>query len=202
MKKQSGVVLIVSLIFLVILTLVGVTAMNVTSLEERMSANFKDQQLAFQAAEAALKEAEDWLDENAFSTSNFYANTSCATSTTSKCFSTTCTNGLCSLGTFSATQACLVGTAEPWKGTASTDIKPWTTTGRSRTATEVPTGVATAAKFIIEFRCYALRDPETPAPAGTSPPSAYHAPLFRITTLATGGSDSARIMLQTTFKKL
>ena len=44
---QRGSVLIVSLILLLILTLVGVTAMNMTSMEERMAGNYRDHQLAF-----------------------------------------------------------------------------------------------------------------------------------------------------------
>jgi len=46
------------LIFLVILTLLGLTAMQSGILEERMSGNARDRNLAFQAAEAALRDAE------------------------------------------------------------------------------------------------------------------------------------------------
>lgn len=54
-KYQSGVVLVISLIMLLALTLIGVTSSNVTGLEEKMAANSKDVNLAFQAAEAALR---------------------------------------------------------------------------------------------------------------------------------------------------
>lgn len=57
-KRQSGVVLIISLIMLLALTLIGVTSSSVTGLEEKMAANSKDINLAFQAAEAALRDAE------------------------------------------------------------------------------------------------------------------------------------------------
>jgi Tfp pilus assembly protein PilX len=60
-KQQSGVVLVISLIMLLALTLIGVTSSNVTSLEEKMAANTKDMNLAFQSAEAALRAAEDLL---------------------------------------------------------------------------------------------------------------------------------------------
>lgn len=56
--KQSGVVLVISLIMLVLLTLLGITAMQVNSLEEKMAGNSKDKNIAFQAAEAALRDAE------------------------------------------------------------------------------------------------------------------------------------------------
>jgi type IV pilus assembly protein PilX len=60
-QKQSGVVLIISLIMLVLLTLIGVTSMQVTGLEEKMAGNMKSNNLAFQSAETALREGETWL---------------------------------------------------------------------------------------------------------------------------------------------
>jgi len=63
-RRQRGVVLIVSLILLMILTLIGVTAMQTSSLEERMAGNALDKHLAFQAAEAALRAAENELDKS------------------------------------------------------------------------------------------------------------------------------------------
>lgn len=60
-KKQRGAVLVFCLVFLAVLTMMGVSGMESTILEERMSANMRDQNLAFQAAESALKRAEAWL---------------------------------------------------------------------------------------------------------------------------------------------
>lgn len=59
---QRGSVLIVSMLILLVLTLIGVTAMGTSALEEKMAGNSRDQDLAFQAAEAALKDAETFLD--------------------------------------------------------------------------------------------------------------------------------------------
>lgn len=56
--KQSGAVLFVGLIFLVMLTMLGVTALQVGTVEERMAGNSRDRNLAFQAAESALRDAE------------------------------------------------------------------------------------------------------------------------------------------------
>lgn len=52
---QRGVTLIVALIFLAILSLLGVTVAQTTQLEERMAGNTRDRDLAFQATEAALR---------------------------------------------------------------------------------------------------------------------------------------------------
>lgn len=51
---QRGSALIVALVFLLAMTLIGTTAMQGTTQQERMAGNYWDRNLAFQAAEAAL----------------------------------------------------------------------------------------------------------------------------------------------------
>jgi type IV pilus assembly protein PilX len=60
-KSQSGVVLIVCLLMLMLLTMLSVQAMQSTGLEEKMAGNMRDRNLAFQAAESALKAGESFL---------------------------------------------------------------------------------------------------------------------------------------------
>jgi len=60
--KERGAALIVSLLILIVLTLIGVSAMSTSSLEEKMASNTRDLNLAFQAAESALKDAERYID--------------------------------------------------------------------------------------------------------------------------------------------
>ena len=60
-KKQRGVILIMSLVILLVLSLVGVSSMKTSSLQERMSGNARDYQIAFEAAEIALRAGEDYL---------------------------------------------------------------------------------------------------------------------------------------------
>ena len=57
-KQQSGITLIIGLVMLLLLTIIMLAAMRVTSLEERMAGNLRNQNIAFQAAESALREAE------------------------------------------------------------------------------------------------------------------------------------------------
>ena len=59
--KNNGSVLVISLLILLVLTILGVTALDTTVMEERMSSNTRQRNLAHQAAETALKEAEQWL---------------------------------------------------------------------------------------------------------------------------------------------
>ena len=55
---QKGAALVTSLIILLILTILGVSAMSGSSLEEIMAGNMRDQNVAFDAAEAALRDGE------------------------------------------------------------------------------------------------------------------------------------------------
>jgi len=60
-KSQQGVALFISLVLLLVLTIIGVSSVQTTSLEVRMSRNEHDTLLAFQAAESALRDAEGQL---------------------------------------------------------------------------------------------------------------------------------------------
>ena len=64
LSNQSGVVLIVSLFMLLLITLIGLSGMQSTALEEKMASNNRDQNIAFQAAEAALRAGEQFINTN------------------------------------------------------------------------------------------------------------------------------------------
>ncbi len=57
-NRQEGAVLAVSLILLLVVTLLAVSSMQGTMLEEKMAGNTLDRNLAFQSAESAVREAE------------------------------------------------------------------------------------------------------------------------------------------------
>jgi type IV pilus assembly protein PilX len=59
--SQSGVILVVGMIVLLVMTLIGLSAARSTLLEERMSGSNTDHHVAFQAAEAALRAGEQSL---------------------------------------------------------------------------------------------------------------------------------------------
>lgn len=61
-SKQQGVALFISLVLLLVLTIVGVSSVQTTSLEVRMARNHHDSTLAFQAAESALRDAENRIE--------------------------------------------------------------------------------------------------------------------------------------------
>lgn len=60
--RQQGVVIVIALIALLLLSLIGTTAMRSSTMQEKISGNMRDQDLAFQAAEAALYEAETFIE--------------------------------------------------------------------------------------------------------------------------------------------
>lgn len=77
-RQQRGVALLVVLMLLLIMTLLGLASLRGSIMEERMSANLFDRGLMFQAAEAALRQGEDF-----------------AATTKPSQYSAACTNGLC-----------------------------------------------------------------------------------------------------------
>jgi Tfp pilus assembly protein PilX len=68
--KESGAVLYTGLIFLLVLSLIVLSMLRSGTLEERMAANARNRQVALQAAEAVLRDAETRL----FSTSAYLSN--------------------------------------------------------------------------------------------------------------------------------
>ncbi len=56
--KEQGAVLIIALIFLLVLSFIGVSSMQGTTMQEKMSGNLRDRNTAFNAAEAGLREGE------------------------------------------------------------------------------------------------------------------------------------------------
>lgn len=73
LRRARGASLVVSMIFLVILAMLGVTVAGVSGLEERGASNTRDRDLALQAAEAALHDAETQLGTPAFRATAFPA---------------------------------------------------------------------------------------------------------------------------------
>ena len=61
--KQQGAVLVVTLILLLVVTLLTVSNMQGAVLQQKMAGNTNDRNVAFQAAESALREGEVFLED-------------------------------------------------------------------------------------------------------------------------------------------
>lgn len=58
---QRGAILVTSMLLLLVLTIIGVTVMQMSRMQERMAGNTRDVGIAFQAAEGALRAGELFL---------------------------------------------------------------------------------------------------------------------------------------------
>ena len=134
-SHQHGAALMVVLMLLLIMSLLGIASLRSTLMEERMSAGMYDRSLSFQAAEAALREAE-------------------AIAQGAPTFPTTagtCSSGLCSALTQSGD-----GTEDRWKNTA---FSAWQDGSSVGSATAAPQYII---EFMGEAPNWAGCDRETP----------------------------------------
>lgn len=58
-SQQAGITLLVVMILLVLTAILGIVIMRSSAMQERMTANLRDRSIAFQAAEATLRFAQD-----------------------------------------------------------------------------------------------------------------------------------------------
>ena len=171
--EQRGVALFISLVLLLVLTIIGVSSVQTTSLEVRMTRNEHDSMLAFQAAESALRDAENFVQGLA-STVDFTANGN---------------NGLYIVAE--------VGDPEHWQ-----DENVWDA-GNSRTADTNVDGVAAQPRYIVEHVASVIREEnayqqDDPYAVG----AADRIEIFRITARGTGGTNNASVTLQSNFGRI
>jgi type IV pilus assembly protein PilX len=151
-RSQSGAVLIVSLLFLVVLTMLGVTAMTGTTFEERMAGNARDAAVAQHSAEAALRKARDTILGLGGSPAPLEGNFNKTTDPAGLCEA-----GLCTPRPYVRD----VGTVPPeipaavtWSETADSGgtTKPYAT----GSAADRLRGVSKQSRYIIEMFCLPL----------------------------------------------
>lgn len=61
LNKQGGATLAVAMVILLLLTILGVAATQVSLMQEKMTGNLRDKDLSFQATESAIIQAEKWI---------------------------------------------------------------------------------------------------------------------------------------------
>lgn len=62
-RRQRGAVLVVSMLLLLVMTVLALSASQATQMQERMAGNVRDLDLAFQASEASVRGAEMRIDD-------------------------------------------------------------------------------------------------------------------------------------------
>lgn len=60
-SRENGAALITALMILLVMTLLGITAVTTSSLQEKMAGNMRDQYMAQQAGDSILRDGESWV---------------------------------------------------------------------------------------------------------------------------------------------
>jgi len=99
-KQQNGFVLILALVFLAVMTLIGVSSMNSASMELKATANAQQHNIAFNAAQSVLEFAISKTGETVidFQTSNVTPQVVTITLANASALSATAVYGGCSVG--------------------------------------------------------------------------------------------------------
>lgn len=164
-KKQNGLALIVSLIMLLLMTLLAVSSMRTTILEEKMAGNYKDRNTAFQAAEAGIRAGEGYLRTTMV------------------------------LPTFDGSTAGLYQPATP-PNMAVWQTVDWTDIVNEVVAYVGLSEVAEQPNYIIE-ELQPVAEPGGTLEVGTALENRF----YRVTSQAVGGTETAVVMLQSTYKR-
>jgi type IV pilus assembly protein PilX len=169
--SQRGIALVTVMLLLVVTMLMAVASVRTANLEERMAGNTRERQVAFQIAEAALRDAEQVIASNAGG--SFYP-------LRPGQFTAACTAGLCRS----------VPGSPLWTGFSDTDwasAKTWaygTATGATALAG------AAAPRYVIEFQGTAQPiEPGRPCVA-----------LYLVTARARGATAATEVILQSVYR--
>jgi type IV pilus assembly protein PilX len=177
-SRHRGNSLLPAMLFLLVIAMLGLAALSSTVLEERMVGNTKDQNLAFQAAEAGLRDAETDIMQNLSPHSPFSAS---------------CANGLCT-------------PPSTWPTATSSDISKlinWSDASMTRqygsqtTAGTIPL-VASQPVYVVEKLSTIPPGAGHSVALGVAPPSSGGT-AYRITVLGTGAHSETRVFLQSIF---
>ena len=176
--SQAGMSLFPALMFLLVLAVIGVSALNSTLMQEKMVSNAKDANVAFQAAEAGLRDAEVDIIKNIGP---------------GTVFSSSCSNGLCT-------------PPSTWPTPTSLDISKaidWSNAGLTRaygiyTAAPLLASVAVQPRYVIERLSTLPVGPGGSVGLGVGVPNSGGA-AYRLTALGTGMRPETQVILQSTY---
>lgn len=204
-RKQAGATLIFALVVLAVATLLGISSMRSSNNALKMASSARDHAVAFQAAEAALAQAEQLVLTAKYTDEDFI----CRDSSSNRCFSSDCKNGLCFTGDLSNAMYrddCKI--AKPAAAAEAWPIKSyWENNGAALPKVQIAkTDIVNsedldtetlAVPYMVELLCYVPRDNQT---ADDENNRNGGVPLYRVTVRAQGGAGRAAVMLQSVFK--
>lgn len=199
--RQSGAVLFVALIFLVLLTLLGVMASSTSIMQERMTGSVRNAQLGSMGAESALRAGEAKIWNLAYNAAHSVPMPPCVGSGGSASNGGDCrftvTNGKVLAG------AQKFRTAKAWLDPASDGALPTPDVLTGLSGDDETANLASAPRFIIEDL-----GPDVPPGAGRRGGSnqqerngvdAGSHEFFRITARSQGGNDAVMRAVESVF---
>lgn len=163
--------MVVSLLLMLVLTILALGASQSTRLQERLAWNMRDMDLSFQAAEAGLRGAEDYLRATA-------SLPTCSAPASATCY-------VLQEGHFNTTD--LGRQATSWW---TTNAKPF-----GAATTQEIQGVAQEPRFVIEeyqYVSFGLRIGEGPPPGKT---------YYKSTGWGLGGTETAQTVVESVFAR-
>jgi len=173
-RNQKGVALFISLVMLLILTVLGLSSVQTTTLQERMARNARDTNLAFQAAESAVKDAETLIETF---------------------------NSLVAFTSAGANDAGFYFEGD-YDAPTNWNNFNWTNGEGYIEAPTVIDGVAEPPKYFIEHIKTVISDNDTLNLDNIGQDSGSgRAQIFRVTVYGTGGTSTAHVMIQSTYGK-
>lgn len=188
---QRGAVLVVALIFLILLTILAISASGRSLLQERMAGGLHNAQQAEMSAQTALRGAEWKLWTN---TSNITSHLNCGTGIFTDCYVYDPAHPITSVINFRTKQG--------WVTTGSTQYKRYDNAGYTTGAGKL----ADNPRYIIEDLGVelppgvsgGLHESGTTGSTGTGTSSTSRH-IYRITARATGGSANTVRVMESTF---
>lgn len=191
-RNQQGASLVVSLLMLVVILLLGISAAQIALQEEKTSRNDRDHQIAFQAAEAGLMDAEMDIENSA--SANSRSNKFSADS--AMLFLAGCGSGADNLSQGLCIPA-EQGETPVW---ANIDFRDDTQNARS-----VPYGLFTGQTFQTQKGSLPAKPPryiiERMIYTGAGTDASSPIPFYRITAIGFGMRDTTQVVLQTFYRK-
>jgi len=182
-RNQSGVALIMSLVMLLIITILGLSSVQTTTLQERMARNARDTNLAFQATEAAIRDAEtlvetfnsliDFGDDPRVNPSQCYNSPSAA------------------VGFYYQRG---YNCSSNWSGVN------WSSGTGFITSATLISNVAEQPKYIVEHvKTVVTGEDRLNLDNIGQDIGSHRTQIFRITVFGTGGTDTAHVIIQSTY---
>jgi len=216
-RRQHGAVLVVAMLLLLVMTVLGISGVGSSLLEERMSGNFQESYSAMQSAETALRVAENWLTNEAVAGAVQFVSTGDASyqasqdwfgtgSTKKGLYSTQAvpgvsvpcqgeTPGECTFNATDETHWCADNCSELPRGYAALDSDDLGT----GTLPGINDNLARQPRFIIEYLGRGL-GPSPSIIMGESSTADARMYAFRITAIGWGKEASTRYVLQSHFQ--